>query len=83
MSLGELDKFVNVWLDSFDSSLHGRDGVGLTLQSDALPPYCAEFVQCGPGCPATVMSGEVAAEDKHFVGFQLIDSFRCIFHYIR
>lgn len=80
VSLGECDELVDVWLDGLNASLHCGDGVGLSLEPDSLPHYCAKSVHCYSGRAAAMMSGKVAAEDKYFVGAECADVFRCIFH---
>lgn len=70
MRCRKVDKFVDVGLYRFHSSLHGGDGITLPLQAFALPPYCTKLAG-GNSCGSTGMcSCQIAAEDKYLMGSQ-------------
>lgn len=67
MGLGELDELVHIGLDGFHATLHGGDGVTLSLQPNALAPHGAKAVIGGTGGPTAMHSAQVAAEHKDFI----------------
>lgn len=68
--LGVSDELVDVWLDSFDTALHCRDGVALPLWTIAIAHDCTE-VETGCTCSSASMHAcKVAAEDEDFVWFE-------------
>ena len=42
--LGKCDKCINIGRDGFHATLHGRNGIALTLQSFSLSPDGAELI---------------------------------------
>lgn len=84
VSDGKTDELVDVGSDGVDASLHGGDGIRLSLQAYTLAHDSAETAP-GHACgAATMLPGEVAAEDKYLVGAQRGDAVggeRFILHY--
>ena len=69
MLFGKCDELIHVWLDSFHTTLHGWDGITLTLQSNALTPYCAKAI-IGQSCStASMRSCQITAKDKYLIRF--------------
>lgn len=60
----EIDETVHVGFDGLGVTVHGGNGVRLTLKANALSPYGSEFVHCQQGGTSSVGSGKVAAKDK-------------------
>lgn len=77
---GKPDEVVDIGGDGLHAALHGRNGIALALQSDALPPDGAEALPGQPCGPATVQSAEIASEDKDFTGPQRGDPIGCRAH---
>lgn len=67
---GERDELVDVGAYGFDTALHGGDGVGFSLQTDALAPDGSEVFEGESGSASGVAAGEVAPEDEDFAGVQ-------------
>ena len=63
-------KLINVWSDGFNTSLHGRYGIGPTSEPYTYSPLGTEFLVSSFCCTAHVMTGEVAAEDENLTPFQ-------------
>ena len=59
--LCEPDEFIDIRLDGFNSSLHGRNGIGLAGKSNTDTPFCTEFHVCCPCRTATMPACEIAA----------------------
>ena len=74
---GKFDELIDVWADGFDTALHCRYGVRLSLQADALSEDCAKFFFGYPRRSAVMVSVEVAAKNKYFVRSKLRDVVRC------
>lgn len=68
MSLGIVDKLIDVGTDRLHAALHGRDSIALTLRAVAIAHDCTEVEACRACGPAPVHAGEIAAKDKDFVG---------------
>ena len=77
MRLGKRDKLIHVGFDSLYPTLHGRNGVALSLQANTLSPYGAEALHGDTGCTTCVHARQIATEDKHLVRLQLRNPFRC------
>lgn len=77
---GKPDEVVDIGSNGLHAALHGRNGIALALQSDALPPDGAEALPGQPCGPATVQSAEIASEDKDFTGPQRGDPIGCRAH---
>ena len=77
---GKPDEVVDIGSNGLHAALHGRNGIALALQSDALPSDGAEALPGQPCGPATVQSAEIASEDKDFTGPQRGDPIRCRAH---
>ena len=73
MLLSKFNKFINVWLDGFDATLHGWDCIALALKTDALSPDGSEIFDGNAGRTATMSTGEIAAKHKYFICFQTFD----------
>ncbi len=66
MFLGIADELIDVGPDGLHATLHGRDGITLTLRTVAVAHHCAE-VKASHACGTTsVHTGEVAAKDEDF-----------------
>lgn len=76
MPLSELDKLVHIGLNRFHASLHGRNGITLSLQACALSPDRTEFPVCQIGGSSRMMALRITAEDEHLVRFEFRDSIR-------
>ena len=60
--LGETDEIVHIGFDGLNASLHCRDGICLTIHTDAFAPYSAKLLESQPGSTATVRPCQIAAE---------------------
>ena len=74
ISLSKIYKLINVWSDSFNTSLHGRYGIGLACKSYTNAPFSTEFLVSGSCCTAHVMTSEVAAKYENLTLFKNIYS---------
>ena len=59
--LGETDEIVHIGFDGLNASLHCRDGICLTIHTDAFAPYSAKLLESQPGSTATVRPCQIAA----------------------
>lgn len=66
----EADKLVDIGRNGLHATLHGRNGITLSLQSHALPPHGAETLECKASGTAAVHAREVTPEDEDLVGLQ-------------
>ena len=64
---GKFDELIDVGFDGFHATLHGGDGIALSLQSHSLASNGTESVNGGACRTAHVHAVEVAAEDEHLV----------------
>ena len=72
---GEPDKLIDIGLDFLHTTLHGRNGIALALQADALANHCTKPAVCII-CRSTAMNtAQIAAEHKDLVGRELPDVF--------
>lgn len=62
MGAGEFDKFIHVRLNGFNAALHGRNGIALPLQSDALTVYCTELITGDSGGTTIVLIVSICQE---------------------
>ena len=58
--LGEADESIHVWLDGFHTTLHGRDGVCLTMQPHAFAPNGTKPVVSQACSTATMCACQIA-----------------------
>lgn len=77
---GKPDEVVDIGGNGLHAALHGRNGIALALQSDALAPDGTEALPGQPCSPAAVQSAEIASEDKDFTGPQRGDPIGCCTH---
>ncbi len=77
MLLGKSDELINVGLDGVHTALHRRDGVALSLQSNALSPDGTKLLDGYPCRSATVQALNVATEHKDFVFAEAMDIVGC------
>ena len=59
--LGEADESIHVWLDGFHTTLHGRDGVCLTMQTHAFAPNGTKPIVSQACSTATMCARQIAA----------------------
>ena len=72
---GELDKVIDIGLDFIHTALHGRNGIALALQADALAHHCTKPAVCII-CRSTAMNtAQIAAKHEDLVGRELPDVF--------
>ena len=67
---GKGDELVNIGFDGFDTTLHGWNGIALSLQADTLSPYSSEFHLCDSCRTTAMMPLKVAAKNEHFIRLQ-------------
>lgn len=58
--LCKTDERIYVGLDGFHTTLHGRDGVCLTMQTNTFAPYGAKPFVSQPCCTATMFASQFA-----------------------
>lgn len=63
--LGKTDKRIYVRLD--DTTLHGRDGVCLAMQTNAFAPYGTKSFISKPCSTATMCACQIAAKNKYLI----------------
>ena len=94
MFLSETNKLVNIWLNSFHTTLHGGYCVALSLKSHALSPNSSKLSDGCPGSSTSMMSMKVASKNKHLIRLQgtngiwsiswaynaIVNSTRCLFY---
>ena len=71
---GKSDELVNVGFDGVHAALHRRDGIALSLQTNALTHDGTKLLDGYPRRSATVHALQVAAEHKDFVFAEAIDA---------
>lgn len=76
MLFGKFYEIINIRLDGFNTTLHGRNGIGLSKQSYALAPFSAKFSIGKHGGTAAMLAMQIASEDKDFIGCKLRDVIR-------
>lgn len=62
--LGKCDKCINIGRDGFHATLHGRNGIALTLQSFSLSPDGAELIVSKTSGTTGMHACQVAAENE-------------------
>ena len=67
MLFGEGDELVDVRNDGLHTALHRRDGIALSLQSNALTHDGAKPLDGDPSSAAAMHALQVAAEDKDLI----------------
>ncbi len=67
MRLGKCDKCINIGRDGFHATLHGRNGIALTLQSFSLSPDGAELVVSKTSGTTGMHACQVAAENEYLM----------------
>ena len=68
MLLGIGDELIDVGADGVNASLHGGDGIALTLDAVAIAHYGSKIKIGNAGGTTSVHTGKIAAEHKHLVG---------------
>ena len=76
MLLGEGDELLHVRKDGVRAALHGRDGIALSLQTNALTHDGTELLNSDTRCPTTVHTVQIAAKDEDFISFEAFDELR-------
>ncbi len=79
MLFSKRNKLIHVGFDGLHPTLHGGNGVALSLQAHALAPHRTKAVvghTCGP---AAMRAREVTAKHKDLVRLQFCNSFRGVF----
>lgn len=71
VSLSELDKLIHKWLDSFHPTLHRRDTITLSLQSNALSPDSPKLLIRYPCSAPAMTTRQITAKHKSLILFQL------------
>ena len=74
---GELDELVHIRTDGVNAALHRRDGIALTLQTNALTHDGSKLAVGDVSRTSAVHPLQVAAEHKDFVWLQRCDKFWC------
>ena len=64
------DELVHVRGDRLHSSLHCRNGIALTAETDTASHNGAEILECSQCRPATVHAFQVAPENEHLIRAQ-------------
>lgn len=64
---GKQDEFIYVRLNGIYSTLHGWDGIALTLQTDALTPYSSKFFVCYASSTSCMCSGKITPEYENLI----------------
>lgn len=67
---GKGNELVDIGLDGIGTALHGRDGIALSLQADALSIDGTKSHLCNACRTTAVMPLEVAAKNEHFIRLQ-------------
>lgn len=62
--LGKCDKCINIGRDGFHATLHGRNGIALTLQSFSLSPDSAELVVSKTSGTTGMHASQVTVENE-------------------
>ena len=75
--LGKCDKCINIGRDGFHATLHGRNGIALTLQTFSLAPDGTEFVVSKTSGTTGMPACQVAAENENLIVAQFRYHFRC------
>ena len=68
--LGKTDELIYIWFDGFHTTLHGRDGVCLAMQTNAFAPYGTKPFVSLPCSTATMCASQIAAKYEYLVLFQ-------------
>lgn len=71
MLFGKFNEIINIRLDGFNTSLHGRNGIRLSKQSYALTSFSTKFPIGKSGGTAAMHTLQIATEDKNFIGRKL------------
>lgn len=75
--LGKCDKCINIGRDGFHATLHGRNGIALTLQSFSLSTDGAELIVSKTSGTTGMPACQVAAENEYLLVLQFRYHFRC------
>ena len=67
---GKANELIHIGLDGFHPTLHGRDGVCLTMQTHAFAPYGTKLVLSQACSTATMCTCQIAAKHKYLVLLQ-------------
>ena len=60
----KLNKFINVWFDSFHTSLHGWYGISLTCQPYTYTPLSSKFIMCSFCCTPKMFPARLLPKTK-------------------
>ena len=71
MPAGKVDKLVHIGADGLGTAVHGGNAVSLSLQTYTLPPHGTPLAPGQQRGTTSVMTSEVAAENKDFTGTKL------------
>ena len=74
--LCKLNKLINVWFDSFHTSLHGWYGISLTCQPYTYSPLSSKFIMCSFCCTPKMFPCKITTKDENFILFKHIYSTR-------
>ena len=74
--LCKLNKLINVWFDSFHTSLHGWYGISLTCQPYTNSPLSSKFIMCSFCCTPKMFPCKITTKDENFILFKHIYSTR-------
>jgi hypothetical protein len=70
-----IHELLHIRLDRLYSSMHGRDSIALTLQTDTLAPDSSETIISLTCRTATMRTGKVRSEYKYLVLLEMSYSF--------
>ena len=65
--LGKTDERIYVGLDGFHTTLHGRDGVCLAMQTNAFAPYGTKSFISKPCGTATMCACQITTKNKYLI----------------
>ena len=61
------DEFIDVWLDGFNSALHGWDGITLAAMSYTAAHDSAKLLECDKSGSTAMHAFEIGAKDENLV----------------
>lgn len=65
--LGKTDERIYIGLDGFHTTLHGRDGVCLAMQTNTFAPYGTKPLISKPCGTASMCACQIATKDKYLI----------------
>ena len=75
---GKADELIHIGLDSINSALHGRNGVCLTMKTNAFAPYGTKPLVSQSCSTATMCACQIASKHEYLAFFQFQNPFGCI-----